>query len=429
MSGVGTLPDDEAIPATVHLVGPDAIPMLRTAVEAAGGELVRARVGHVQYRPGSDVVVRFDASVRWHGGDLTAETLMAGATRHGAPAGTLPLVATVGSRNLEVGVWRWPFDPMLPSLADVVTPGRLAALLGRDERPDVEVVAFRPTERAVARANFPGGDECYVKVLPPARASAVIDRHRRLAEAGLPVPRVLAADPDAGWLAMTALRGDTMRLRLKDGRGALPTPADLVSLLDRLRAVDLGDVAPVATRTGDALAHAAVLAAVLPDQRPLLERLGRALAPAAERAAGRVGATVHGDLYEAQLVLDDDGAVIGLLDIDDVGPGDPIDDLATLVAHLRFREVLASDAVSRRRLSSYADALRRRYVAVADELGVGSGELDVVTAAVLVGLATGPFRLQRHGWRHDVRRILGRAERLLAGHDLEMRTVSSASQR
>src|SRR5699024_10283018 len=42
---------------------------------------------------------------------------------------------------------------------------------------------------------------------------------------------------------------------------------------------------------------------------------------------------VHGDFYEAQVFVED-GRVVGLLDIDTVGPGRRADDLACLLAHL-----------------------------------------------------------------------------------------------
>ena len=41
---------------------------------------------------------------------------------------------------------------------------------------------------------------------------------------------------------------------------------------------------------------------------------------------------VHGDLYENQVLFD--GATLGLIDLDDLGPGDPLLDAANFCAHL-----------------------------------------------------------------------------------------------
>ncbi len=287
MPTTGPLPDDDVLPAAAHLAGPDAEALLRTALGAVDGELRTARTSHVQYRPESDVVVRFDASVSWAGAAPVKETLMASTTRHGPPAGTLPVVANVGDRELAVGVWRWPFDPELPGLSDMVTPAIAAERLGITGPLALDVVAFRPTERAVVKATAHDGSVRYIKVLPPAQITPVVERHHRLGEAGLPVPRILAADESRGWLSMEELSGDTLRDRIKYGRLPWPPQSEFRSLLAALRAIPLPGATPVRTRTSDGLGHAAMLATVLPDQEARVARLWAVLAPAADRAALR----------------------------------------------------------------------------------------------------------------------------------------------
>lgn len=410
----GPLPDDEVLPAAAHLAGPRADAVLRTALSAVGGELRTSRPAHVQYRPGSDVVVRFDATVSWSGAAPVTETLVAATTGHGIPPGTLPVVAEADGRELHVGVWRWPFDPHLVGLGTMVTPASAAKRLGGLVRGpvDLEVVAYRPTERTVVRVTDADGIVRYVKVLPPPSIAPVVERHAQLREAGIPVPVILAADDTDGWLVMEELAGDTLRLRLKDHRPPWPTAAAYDELLSSLWTTELPSATPVRARTLDGMGHAAMLATVLPDQSPRLDRLRTALGPAAERAAERSGPTVHGDLYEAQLIVDGQ-QFTGLLDVDDAGPGDPLDDLATVLGHLRYREI--TDRLRGRAIGGYADALRRDFLGFVDRLGVEPRELDVVTGAVLVGLATGPFRVQHRGWKHEARRLLTRAERTLTG--------------
>lgn len=405
---------DDALPAAAHLTGPDARAVIDTAVRAAGGGLHGCRPAHVQYRPGSDLIVRYEAMVSWGNHPPGRETLLASTTRNGPPPGTLPVVAEADGRTLEVGVWRWPFDPRLTALTDMVTSDSAAARLDHLVRAplSLDVVAYRPTERCVVRVTGSCGTTIYVKVIDPAAAGAVIDRHRRLLAAGLPVPEIIGSDADAGWLAMAELPGDTLRLRLKAHQPGWPPAEEYLDLVQRLRSVELTTVAPVAPRSVDALGHAAMLGVVVPEQQPRLERLAQALTDAAATAAGRVGPTVHGDLYEAQIIVEG-GRITGLLDIDDAGPGDPLDDLATVLGHLRYRQQTTTERRHRDAVRRYADGLRRGFIRGSAD--VDREELDAVTAGVLIGLATGPFRIQQHNWRHEVRRTLRRAERLLGG--------------
>ena len=121
--------DDALLPAASYLTGPDAIDVLRTAVEAVGNELLQCQISQVQYRPQSDLIVRYRCDIR-NGDKTTSETLLAGTTTSGLHIGTLPVEAeTPDGRHLQVGVWRWPFDPVLTDLAELVTPSGAARLL------------------------------------------------------------------------------------------------------------------------------------------------------------------------------------------------------------------------------------------------------------------------------------------------------------
>ncbi|WP_040495533.1 aminoglycoside phosphotransferase family protein [Ilumatobacter nonamiensis] len=408
---IATTIDDAVLPAAVHLTGEHAPAILAPAVEMAGGRLVDARPVSVQYRPGSDLVVQFTCQVEWPRRGEVRETIVASSTVYGEPPGTVPIEAEAPDGTvLRVGVWRWPFDPSLPALEDAVVSPR-AAVMFSDVAvgdPHLEVVAYRPTERAVIRATDRRG-QFYVKLVAPATTHDFVTRHERLRAAGLPVPNVLAFDANAGWIALEALLGDTFRVRLKEDRHPWPKPDDILELCARLAPVDSSGAPPVRSRVSDAIAHAQVLASVAPEHVGRLDALVEAFSNAEARSIARRGPTVHGDLHEGQLILDGrDGApaITGLLDIDDVGPGDPIGDLGTLLAHLTFRaSQLDGDGAELRR---YIDDLTPAFAAAVDP-----GELRIATAAVLVGLATGPFRIQHPGWRAAIDEQLTNAEELL----------------
>jgi aminoglycoside phosphotransferase len=415
--GTACLPADDHLPGAAHLVGDDADDILATALTVSDGRLYGARACHVQYRPGSEAVVRYDACVSWSGRPPVRETLLASTHRGGPLPGTVALEASVAGRDLTVSVWRWPFDPVLTALSDLVTPGRAEARLAGLVRGPVaiHVAAYRPTERAVVRVDDADGRSIWVKILPPdttesCAVSELAERHRRFRIAGVPVPEVVADDPAAGWLALTDVPGPTLRDRLKAGGGSLPAAAGLVDLLRRVRATPL-EGAALRTRTQDASGHAAMLATVAPELRPRLECIVEALTP--EVAASQLrSAPVHGDLHEGQLVLDG-RRIAGVLDVDDAGLGDPLDDLATILAHLRFRRTMAEPTPTARRLTAYVDHLTDTFTASATEIGCRPDELRRVTAAALVGLATGPFRIQQPDWITSTERVLADAEALL----------------
>ena len=406
--------DDPWLPAAAHLTGRAARDVLTPAVSAAGGELHGSRPCHVQYRPGHDLVVRFDAWVSWSGRPAVDETLIAAATADGPPPGTVPVEATTADgQHLVVGVWRWPFDPMIDGLAEAVTPASVARLLAGIVTGPVKltVVAYRPTQRAVVRAVDATGRVHYLKAVAPASVAALAERHRALTAAGVPVPAITRRDVEMGVVAMEAMPGPTIRERVKDGDRPWPPGDEYERIMAAVARAEIPGAESVPGRAELAGRHAAMLAAVMPAERWRLETLTDELTGAADRAATRHGPTIHGDLYDAQLVTapgrQGGVRITGLLDVDDAGPGDPVDDRATVLAHLLVR-TLDGGASERRAMAAYVSHLRGCFASTVDPV-----ELDLVTAGALVGLATGPFRVQQHGWRHAVRRRLGLAERLV----------------
>lgn len=407
---------DAVLPAAGHLTGPSAGDVLRAALAAAGGTLHQVRPCQVQYRPGHDVVVRFDATVSWSGRPPVDETLIAATTVDGPPPGTLPVEAeTPAGDTLAIGVWRWPFDPFVTGLAAAVTPSSVARLLdGIATGPvRVEVVAYRPTHRAVVRAIDATGAVHYLKAVDPSTAAPLAERHAVLRAAGVPVPAITRCAAESGVIAMEALLGPTVRERLKSGERPWPETAEYEQVFAAFAGAIIPEAAKVPNRAHVAMRHGAMLASVVPAERWRLDRLTDALADAADRGKGRSGPTIHGDLYDAQLVTQSGpgggASIAGVLDIDDSGPGDPVDDRASVLAHLLIRALDRDvDAGERRATAAYADHLRRSFAKHVDPV-----DLDLSTAGALVGLATGPFRVQQHGWRHEVRRRIGLAERFV----------------
>ncbi len=419
--------DDAVLPAAAHLTGPHASDVIGAALNAAGSELLTCHPVQVHYRPGSDLIVRYATTVRQPDGTVGDETLLAGVTRHGPHPGTLPVEADTGpDTTLVAGVWRWPFDPVLTELERIVSPARAAVELAGVVRGklQVEVVVYRPCERVVARITDADGHQIYVKLVGPDAVEHLADRHRRLREAGVPAPEVLQTGNS--WIAMEALSGPTLRDLLKSegtiDHDQLPPAGRLAELTAAIAAADIGHVRTVRRRLDDAAAHASMLATVHPGETERLGRLADIARSESAASTSRCGAVIHGDLHEGQLIVRD-RAVVGVLDVDDAGPGDPVDDAATLIGHLRYRAITSHARAEG--LTRYADELRQTACVRLD-----AEALDVATGAVLVGLATGPFRIQQRNWQESVSRVLDVAEAHLAGlggHEKSLSTTSSPS--
>lgn len=396
-------------PASLQLLlGPPAAELWTAVLAARGGRLLRLRPTGAGLQPDGAATVQYAAEVVWTHRRTTSEVLAA-TTGSRIPDGAAVLEGTAPDGGaVTVGVWRWPLDPALPGLAWAARAAqareRLAALGLGGGLERVRLRAYRPGRRAVVEAVTPDGP-LFLKVVPPGAVGRLVERHAALAGA-VPAPPVLAATDD-GVVVLPGLAGTPMRgLLLGRDPGSLPGPRSLDRLLDALppAVADLrrrGRRAP-----GDALAraadHAAVIGAVLP---ALGDRLGALTAALADADPGaHPDIPVHGDFYESQLLVDQ-GAVVGLLDVDTAGRGHRVDDWATLLGHLALLEHMAPG-------SPVAG-----YRAAVEEHVLGRWPADQVrprVAAVLVGLATGPFRVQQAGWPARTETRVALAERWAA---------------
>ncbi len=400
---------DELLPALALLLGAGARGIVGAGVRAAGGDLATLHRREVLYKPGRRAVVRYAATVRWAGGLAVPETLVAIVDADGPTAGTL----VVSAGDLVVGLLRYPEDPALPGLRSAVSATSMAARFDvAAEDLGLAVRTYRPGRRAVVRVRVTGqgggphGFERYLKIVPPAELQGLADR-MALLDGHLPVPEVVGVWPEAGTIVLTAIAGRTIRDVLLAGDraavDALPDGGAILELLERLpppgagQGGSAGHVSrgPLARTAG----HAGLLSAVMPDERDRLEALVERIGMPG--GTGRV-VTTHGDLHEAQLLVEG-SRVVGVLDVDGAGPGRRVHDLATMLGHL----VALGDAVPRRRAA--IDRWRVR-LEPAFEDAVDPAELRRTTAAALVGLATGPFRVQAPAWRRQVRRRIASAE-------------------
>ncbi|WP_193104830.1 phosphotransferase [Brachybacterium sp. FME24] len=425
------------------LTGPGAGGLLRSAVGNSGGVLHSWQLDHVDHRPGRSTKALYRTMVSWpelDGPQAPAREELFGASAHiGEREKNLyvaeqTLVMTDG--DINVRVWRYPHDPWLPMLPLVCYPdvvGRTLQDLGVSLAPTdpaepiaIDVVSYRPGRRAVLRASQ-GDRAVYLKVMQPHRSTEIVERHQRLLAAGVPVPAVKAHHN--GLVVLEELPGRPLARAVIDEGVAACTAEDLVALLDRLPASMY--TLPLRPPWTDSVEfYAGIVSSSVPALGPRLDALVRTirdgLAALEQRMDMRAHDVVHGDFYEAQVFVQH-GKVVGLLDIDTVGPGRRADDLACLLAHL---SVLAdygnAGRIDRAMQVRVEEAIHTWHTTFADR--VDPTELALRSAGVVLSLATGPHRQQEASWEAATEAIVRVAEEWVSrARQAESRRLAGAT--
>lgn len=395
------------------LAGPAAFPMLTAAVRALDAELVDFDVEQFTHDPGVSCSVTYSVRCRWPGGVESSETLTAISDVAGLPDGVAVLADPTS--GTEIGLWRYPFDPQLPGLADVVLPERGEATLGGvvGTIRESEVLSYRAGRRAVLRVVGSAGT-IYVKVVRPHRSERLTAVHRALIDAGVPAPAVLAADAARGLVVLSALPGVALRSELMAActqqhpavlAGTLDTTADAVgALIDRIAAADLDGRPARRSPADDAAVHARSVVAAYPALSEVVAAtMQRIAADAVDASDASQRCIVHGDLHDAQVLIAVEeaespgsggamlGSVVGVVDLDDMGVGRLGDDWASLIGHgvaLGCHQMLAGADPTP--IVEWVDALWARC---------GDGpmrrSIGLRSAAVTLSLATGSLRTER----------------------------------
>ncbi|MGO1315716.1 MAG: phosphotransferase [Cellulomonadaceae bacterium] len=312
------------------LTGPEAASALAAALAPEGVMLAGPEVHEVHHRPGAGVTVGYDVRVRGHDGTesgvyllMTTAPLPGGAGRDGVVA------LTRGDRTLHV--WRHPSDPMLPGLTPACAVEEAARRVGftPEEGPaTLQLIGYRPLRRAVLCLSTPQR-RVYLKVVRPDQLDALLIRNRCAAPAG--APAVLDVWPESVLVFPQAEGEPLPEVLARDGAAGV-APQVFLSCLDALDPAALA--LPRRPAWTDRTAHYAQAARnVLPDCVDRIAALADGIVAGLQRAP--VGPTVvtHGDFHAANVLMTGT-RISALLDVDTIGPGQRVDDLACLIGHM-----------------------------------------------------------------------------------------------
>ncbi len=398
----------------VTLDVPLAREVMHQALMREGAAVVSARTDIVESRPGTGTCVGWDVTID-NGGQRAQVYLVVSDANLAERSGSL---AQVSSDTGTFYVWRFPSDPLLPALAPIAelatAPAITAAWTGPVMR--IDVVAYRPLRRAVLRIT---GDEgsVFAKVLLPRKVADTVNRHTMMVGSGIPAPSLLRWQED-GLVLLSTLRNAALAELLHGNAASHPDIANLdprgvIALLDALpaAALQLRPQTPWADRMSEFGAeHAAAADA---NESPLDAYWRDLAAEVRHRNQGvDLGPLLptHGDLNAANLRVPLAGQDRwGVIDLDTIGPGHRVDDLACLIAHLA-----ALPAFDPGRYACVPEVLRR-FLAHFDTV-VDPATLRVRAAGVLVTLAVAEKdELKLQAWAQVARDLLDQASAFAAG--------------
>jgi Phosphotransferase enzyme family len=420
-----SLPPDPGLPGVRGLFRAGGAGLLAPFLASRSWSLVESRPVQVIYQPGRSCIVRYRVRATNGAGEPRVLTLSAETRdRPGKAAAPHPdfedrygLVDPL-ERAGDFLVWAYPYDPSLEGMPDAAWGPAVRDRLAAVDRPlraaAVQPLRYRPRRRAVFRyTGLHGGrraappEVLFGKVVRDSK----VERWRRISSirpsrrsrVRLALPLSLSA---GGPLLFEPLEGRSLRDLLVAG-DSLPAPRRVAGLLDALpRTVRSED----ASRDHDRPLRSAIstrdlVAMVTPEAASAADRLVDLVAEGVRRDAVPTR-TVHGDLYEAQVFVGRRYS-LGLLDLDDLGPGDPALDAANFCAHLVALALVRPQA--RGRLMAYRSLARAEFLA---RLDLSPADLAWREALVMFQLATGPLRTLNPRWPDEVTRRVDLALRL-----------------
>lgn len=385
------------------LSGVGAAALLETVVSERGWRLSEWSLSQLDHSPGRSTTATYECLVTTDEKDK--EVLVGLTVRAEGPSEKDKGAQLFTNKGVTAAAWIYPDDPELLGLPSITYPRQALSLLqehglapSRVEQSDLQLrmVRYRPRRRAVVRVEL--GEVWFAKVLRKGQASVVAYKHGLLEQARVPVAHVAAQTSD-DVVILESLTGTPLNRAIFDEQPPI-LGEEIVRLLDSIPNT-VNELPRRAPWVANLEHYAKLVAIMIPEEEPRLKRLVEGIDSGLDKTLGNE--PTHGDLHEGQLFVTG-GKISGLLDIDTVGPGNRVDDLACLLAHLStIQRMNAAQTESVQRLL-------REWTPVF-EGRVDATQLRLTAAGVTVSLASNPTT--GADWRTEVGNTLKVAENFL----------------
>lgn len=410
LAGLSTLLDTGAFLTRLQSVVPGV------AIDSA--ELV-----YLRYKPGTNCLARYrlqsdrgpvEIHAKAYGPD--AREKIAKDRRRAAVPGPLDRGRWVFPEE-KIVVSTFPNDAKLPSLLRLVDGACRDRLIrrviglpdaGQPLHASYSALAYKPERRFVARVAWSDHDHAVVKFLTRNEYKGVQRTATILSRNGcFLTPTLIGRSDKHRALAFRWRPGRGLREFIASPNGALnevaAAGAALASFHRRSAKLPTRPGRNIAARLSALTEQIAIL---LPDLAAPMAALTRRATVWWRRQDESLG-VVHGDFYDKQVIVSDDG--VRILDIDSVERGHPVRDLGLFIAHLE-RDAIG-ELIDPHAVAPLVEALVRGYcsggIAVDDQM------LRGYTALGLLQLVHHPFRTYRPEWPRRTAQILARADALL----------------
>lgn len=392
----------------------DAHSPIAVAIQHSGVYATSIQLESVQHRPGAGVTGIYRVATArpvmpstWSAGVYTqtsdhVDELYVGMTTEPVPQDAQGVVFSHSPYG-PLAVWQHPLDPALPGLRLATDPASVTEHWGFGRTlVALETISYRPLRRAVIAADFDDGSRLYLKVLRSGRASDLDARHRMLLGAGIPAPQP-KREPVSDVVALAEGPGVSLAEHfLADGAVHL-APEQFIGLLDQMPAEVM--TLPARDAWTDRLpAYASAAASALPYCTDRIRAVEATILNGLPQTDRGPAVPTHGDFYEANLLMNG-SAISCLLDVDSLGPGHRVDDLACFLGHLAVLPAVDSRYV-------HAPAAFDRFARVFAQT-VDPAALQLRAAAVSLSLVAGARDSRRSGWEIQAEHRLTCAEALL----------------
>lgn len=321
---------DTSAEVAAFLTSSAAEDIISAALATHGWGLVEYSCDKPHIRPGAGVSVSYFVTAQ--GSDRDFTTHLTATTENVDTSGAVVTFTDPEGIVVDpIHVWQFPNDPKLPALAAATDVPTMAQVLPSDTL-DANVVVYRPTRRAVIEYLDETGTIAFGKVLHPKTAAELVRRTNAVAEGSAPIPKILYSNPEGLVVSEVAVGEALSNVIAFDPARAISMIAELEQCLDALGpAVAALDEHPSwAVRVSQ---YAATAAELIPDMAEESLKVAEFVEQVLEEDRGGDDVATHGDFFEANVLVSDDGALT-MIDLDHVGPGKRNDDWGCLLAHV-----------------------------------------------------------------------------------------------